>query len=334
MKQKTKNSKMKIKNHFFKKEKYIELFDICKKLKLKKPNKNIKIENICDLNNASKNDISFFNSIKYLELIKKSNVKFVLVEKKNEKFVKNYCFPLIVENVFRAVATLTNMFYPKSLNDTIDFNLNIYGTKKFKQVKLGHNVLIGDNVKIGKNTSIGHNTIIESNVIIGSNCVIGSNVIIKYSIVKNNVRILDGAVIGKKGFGFFPNKKKNIRYPHIGMVIIDDNVEIGCNNTIDRGSLSNTVIGKNTFIDNQVHIAHNVSIGDNCIITGQVGFAGSSSVGNNVSIGGQAGISGHLKIGNNVQIGGGSGVIKNITDNSKVMGYPAKNIRKFLKENK
>ena len=170
-------------------------------------------------------------------------------------------------------------------------------------------------------------------LIIGSNCIIGNNVLIKNSIIGNNVRILDGAVIGKKGFGFFP-EKKNFRYPHIGMVIIEDNVEIGCNNTIDRGSLSNTIIGKNTFIDNQVHIAHNVNIGENCIITGQVGFAGSSKIGNNVSIGGQAGISGHLKIGNNVQIGGGSGVIKNIPDNSKVMGYPAKDIRKFLKENK
>ena len=148
------------------------------------------------------------------------------------------------------------------------------------------------------------------------------------------MRVLDGAVIGKKGFGFFPEKNKNTRYPHIGLVIIHDNVEIGCNNTIDRGSLSNTTIGKNTFIDNQVHIAHNVNIGSNCIITGQVGFAGSSTIGNSVSIGGQAGISGHLKIGNNVQIGGGSGVIKNIPDNSKVMGYPAKDIRKFLKENK
>ena len=118
------------------------------------------------------------------------------------------------------------------------------------------------------------------------------------------------------------------------MVIIDDNAEIGCNNTIDRGSLSNTLIGKNTFIDNQVHIAHNVVIGNNCIITGQVGFAGSSMIGNNVSIGGQAGVSGHLKIGNNVQIGGGSGVLKNIPDNSKVMGYPAKDIRVFIKENK
>ena len=118
------------------------------------------------------------------------------------------------------------------------------------------------------------------------------------------------------------------------MVIIKDNAEIGCNNTIDRGSLSNTIIGKNTYIDNQVHIAHNVKIGDNCIITGQVGFAGSSKIRDTVYIGGQARISGHLIIGNNVQIGGGSGVIKNISDNSKVMGYPAKDIRNFLKDNK
>ena len=95
-----------------------------------------------------------------------------------------------------------------------------------------------------------------------------------------------------------------------------------------------TEIGKNTYIDNQVHIAHNVKIGKNCIIAGQVGFAGSSEIGDNVLIGGQAGISGHLKIGNNVQIGGGSGVIKNIPDNTKVMGYPAKDIKLFLKENK
>ena len=181
---------------------------------------------------------------------------------------------------------------------------------------------------------MGHNTIIEQNVKIGNNCKIGSNVIIKNTIIGNNTNILDGAIIGKKGFGFFPDRLKNIRYPHIGMVVVGNNVEIGCNNTIDRGSLTNTVIGDGTFLDNQVHIAHNVKIGKNCIITGQVGFAGSSSIGSRVMIGGQAGISGHLKIGDNVQIGGGSGVIKNIPSNSKVMGYPAKSIRNFLKENK
>ena len=115
---------------------------------------------------------------------------------------------------------------------------------------------------------------------------------------------------------------------------IGENSEIGSGTTIDRGSMSNTIIGKNTFLDNQIHIAHNNKIGDNCIIAGQVGFAGSSVIGNNVMIGGQAGVSGHLKIGNNVQIGGGSGVINDIPDNSKVMGYPSKELRKFLKDNK
>ena len=116
------------------------------------------------------------------------------------------------------------------------------------------------------------------------------------------------------------------------LVIIEDLLPRLSGSTIDRGSFSNTIIGKNTFIDNQVHIAHNNKIGENCIIAGQVGFAGSSILGNNVLIGGQAGISGHLHMGNNVQIGGGSGVIKDISDNSKVMGYPAKDLKKFIKE--
>jgi len=116
--------------------------------------------------------------------------------------------------------------------------------------------------------------------------------------------------------------------------LIEDNCEIGCGSTIDRGSMSNTIIGKNSYLDNQIHIAHNVKIGENSIIAGQVGIAGSVTLGNNIKIGGQVGISGHLKIGDNVEIAGGSGVIKNIPNNSKVMGYPAKNIREFLKNNK
>ena len=152
--------------------------------------------------------------------------------------------------------------------------------------------------------------------------------------IKDNVKILDNCVIGKHGFGFFPTQNKNLRYPHVGIVIIEENCEIGCGSTIDRGSMSNTIIGKNTYLDNQIHIAHNVRIGENSIIAGQVGFAGSSTLGNNVMIGGQAGISGHLKIGNNVQIGGGSGVIKNIPDNTRVMGYPAKDLKSFIKDNR
>ena len=147
-----------------------------------------------------------------------------------------------------------------------------------------------------------------------------------------SVYIQDGSKIGVKGFGFIPNKNKNIRTPHVGKVILEEGVEIGANSTIDRGSLSNTIIGKNTFLDNQIHVAHNVQIGKNCMIAGQVGFAGSSTLGDNVVIGGQAGISGHLNIGSNVKIGGGSGVINDIPDNFQVMGYPAVPLKEFLKQ--
>ena len=146
--------------------------------------------------------------------------------------------------------------------------------------------------------------------------------------------IQDNSKIGQKGFGFIPKKNNNIKFPHIGKVIIEDNVEIGSGCTIDRGSVDDTCIGKNTYLDNQVHVAHNVKIGSNCMIAGQVGFAGSSQIGNNVSIGGQAGISGHLKIGNNVKIGGGSGVVKDVADNQIIMGYPAEPLRDFLKNYK
>ena len=150
--------------------------------------------------------------------------------------------------------------------------------------------------------------------------------------IGNNVVIQDGSKIGQKGFGFIPIKGKNIKFPHIGKVLIKNNVEIASNCTIDRGSVDDTIIGENTYLDNQVHIAHNVKIGSNCMIAGQVGFAGSASVGDNVSIGGQAGISGHLKIGNNVKIGGGSGVVKDIADNQIVMGYPAVPLKEFLRK--
>ena len=171
-------------------------------------------------------------------------------------------------------------------------------------------------------------------MVIGKNCVIGSNVIIKNSIIGNRVVLQDNCKIGQKGFGFIPNQNKNIKIPHIGQVIINDDVEIASGCTIDRGSVDDTVIGKNSYLDNQVHIAHNVKIGSNCMIAGQVGFAGSSIIGDNVSIGGQAGISGHLNIGNNVKIGGGSGVVKDIDNNQVVMGYPAIPFKDFIKKNK
>ncbi len=294
-----------------------------------------KIFDVKDLVTASNKDITFFHSKKYETVASNTKAAYCVTTKKLLNILPKNCKPIEVDNVLISTAMITKFFYPDSVTDDFDSQIeNIEKTPLHKSIKHGQNVLLGKNVKIGINCLIGHNSIIESNVIIGDNCSIGSNVIIRNTFIKNNVSILDGCVVGKKGFGFSPNNNGNIRYPHIGIVIIENNCEIGCGSTIDRGSLSNTVIGKNTFLDNQVHIAHNNKIGENCIIAGQVGFAGSSTLGNNVMIGGQAGISGHLNVGSNVQIGGGSGVIKNIPDNSKVMGYPAKDLKKFIIDNK
>ncbi len=312
--------------------KILEIFNI---LNLKTNDLNIDelVHDIKDLYSAKSNEISFFHSKKYKHLANNSKATFCITTETLKNDLPKNCTPIIVENVLASTSIVTAKFYPDSINDNFDetskhINETIFSDK----VVYGKNVLIGENVKIGENCKIGHNSIIEKNVIIGKNCSIGSNTIIRNSLIKDNVKILDNCVIGKHGFGFFPIKDENLRYPHIGGVIIEDNCEIGCGSTIDRGSMSNTVIGKNTYLDNQIHIAHNVKIGQNSIIAGQVGIAGSAILGDNVRIGGQAGISGHLKIGNNVEIGGGSGVIKDVPDNSKVMGYPAKNFREFLKK--
>jgi UDP-3-O-[3-hydroxymyristoyl] glucosamine N-acyltransferase len=324
-------------NPFFKNNGPFKISDILQLINLDNPkiDNDQEIIDIKDLFTSEKNDITFFHSKKYKDIAKNTKAYFCITTEILKDELPKSCTPLVVENVLVSTSKVTSKFYPSSINDNFDHTVRDITQTKFKdKVKYGKNVLIGDNVILGSNCLIGHNTIIEQNVSIGDNCSIGSNVIIRNTLINNNVSVLDNCVIGKHGFGFFPNNKKNLRYPHIGIVIIGENSEIGCGCTIDRGSMSNTVIGKNTFLDNQIHIAHNVKIGENSIIAGQVGIAGSSILGNNVRIGGQAGISGHLTIGKNVEIAGGSGVIKDISDNSKVMGYPAKNIRDFLKDNK
>ena len=295
-----------------------------------------KIYGVETLDKAKENDMTFLNSSKYENISLKTKAAACITSPNLSKLLPEKCIKLNVKNILLAVTQVSKMFYPKADLDYPDVYLINYEkiNNKYSDVNFGKNILIGKNVEIGKNTTIGSNSVIESNVKIGENCLIGSFVTIKNSLISNSVHIQDGAKIGVKGFGFIPEKNKNIRTPHVGKVILEDGVEIGANSTIDRGSLTDTIIGKNTFLDNQVHVAHNVQIGKNCMIAGQVGFAGSTILGDNVVIGGQAGVSGHLKIGNNVKIGGGSGVINNIPDNSQVMGYPAVPLKEFVKQRK
>ena len=294
---------------------------------------NIKIQDIIDLFRAKENEITFLNSIKYKEKSLKSKATACITNKNLTKCLPENCIKIIVDNVLLSAAKVSKLFYPESDFDHLDQTLisSEQIKDKYINVKFGKNVLIGDNVQIGRNTVIGNNSTIEHDVRIGENCSIGSFVVIKNSVLENEVHIKDGVKIGSKGFGFIPDKSKNFRIPHFGKVLLKKGVEIGSGTTIDRGSISDTVLGENTFVDNLVQIAHNVKVGNNCMIVSQVGIAGSTVIGDNVVIGGQAGISGHLKIGNNVKIGGNSGVIKDIPDNKKVMGYPSMDFKKFVK---
>ena len=195
-------------NPFFKKNKKVKILDVFKILKIKHPKtKNYKLNDIKELDQAKSNDITFFNSIKYIDLLKKTKSKFIITTSKYKNLVSKNLTVIAVDNVFLTVAKITELFYPNSLNDSFDENVSLLNKKKFKNLKFGKNILVGKNVKIGKNCTIGHNTIIESNVKIGSNCKIGCNVTIKNTIIDDNVNILDGAVIGK----LRPVQKKTVQ---------------------------------------------------------------------------------------------------------------------------
>ena len=298
--------------------------------------KDICIDNIANILSAKKNSITFLSKINYVKYLSKCNASAIIVLEGLEKYIPKNMIIISSKNPDLDFIKILTFFNPDSYytkNNKFHIKKNEI-KKKYKYLNFGNNFYLENNVKIGNNVFVGNNVTLKKNCVIGNNVVIGSNVVIENAIISDDVHICDNVVIGKKGFGFKFFNNKCYRIPHIGKVVIKKGCEIGSQCVIDRGSIQDTIIGENTFLDNFVHIAHNVVVGNNCIFAAQVGIAGSTKIGNNVIIGGQAGISGHLTIGNNVRIGGKSGVLKNIKDNETIMGYPANSLREFIKKNK
>ena len=211
-------------NPFFKNRGPIKISEILNTLNLKKKDINADqlVDDIKDLYDSEKTDISFFHSKKYRDLAKITKASYCITTEALKNYLPKSCITLTVEIVLVSTAIVTANFYPEAINDSFDETcININETIFKNKVKFGKNVLIGKNVSIGKDCSVGHNSIIEKNVVIGNNCSIGSNSIIRNSLIKDNVKILDNCNIGKHGIVFFPNKNNNLRYPHIGAVIIE-----------------------------------------------------------------------------------------------------------------
>ena len=255
----------------------------------------------------------------------------VIVDKDDQSSIENR---LLVENVRLTYAKLAQLFAP-----TPYYQPGIADTAEIKEnVTLGKDVSVNSNSYIGKNSQIGDNVVIAPGVKIGDNVKIGSDTVIhpnvvieRDSIIGNRVIIEALSVIGSEGYGYVSTEEKHYHIPQLGNVIIEDEVEIGANVTIDRGTQSSTVIGQGTKIDNQVQIAHNVRVGKNCLIVAQCGIAGSTVLGDNVILAGGVGIIDHVEIGDNVKIGAASIVTSGVPEDAFYLGNPAQERMKELK---
>ena len=281
-------------------------------------NSNFELHHISSLDNTYPNSAVFINSNKEFNLIDDDKI---LIITENKKFFTKYKNSILVNDINKSYKALADYIYihDDSLNYKDQFNLiNDSSISKFAK--------IDDSVKIGRNCVIGRG------VTLGKNCIIKNNVVIKNSFLSDNVIVSDNTTIGCSGFGFDLKNMGSVNLsPHIGIVHIDENVSIGSNCSIDKAKIDVTYIGKNSMIDNLVHIAHNVIIGDNACIAAQTGIAGSTKIGKNLICGGQSAFAGHISIGNNVLVAGKSGVTKNIKDNSSVAGFPATDINEWKK---
>jgi UDP-3-O-[3-hydroxymyristoyl] glucosamine N-acyltransferase len=278
---------------------------------------------------AKKDQLTFFANPKYEDFLYSTCASVVILNESYE--LKQPISPTLIRvaDAYTAFAQLLSKYQEMAMQQLKGIQQPSYipstvtlGTEVF----IGAFSYFGDNVKVGNNTKIYPNTFIGDNVQIGDNCVIHPGVKIYFGcILRNNVVVHAGTVIGSDGFGFAPQSDGSFKkVPQIGNVVVEDNVEIGANTSIDRATMGSTVIKAGAKLDNLIQIAHNVEVGHNTVIAAQAGVSGSTKIGDNVMIGGQAGLVGHIQIADGSKINAQSGVSKSLkTPNSAVTGSPA-----------
>ncbi|MEJ5305033.1 MAG: UDP-3-O-(3-hydroxymyristoyl)glucosamine N-acyltransferase [Ignavibacteria bacterium] len=299
-------------------------------------NKNKIIKNVAKIEEAGEDDLTFLYQDKYEKFLNPASSFAILVKK---DFTKNFpaltlikvadpylAFIKVIEQYFIPELELPPLFEKKP--DEVNFTFG-------KNFRCGENVSIGKNCKIGDNVTIYSNVSILNDVEIGNDTIIYPNVTIRERCKVGNRNIIHaGVVIGSDGFGYYKKPDKTYKkIPQIGIVVLEDDVEVGANTCIDRATIGETRIKKGTKIDNLVQIAHNVVIGENCAVSGQTGFAGSTKVGNNVIIAGQVGFADHIEVEDDVVVMAQSGVSHSLKKGKVYFGYPAMEVREAFKLN-
>lgn len=293
---------------------------------------NVDITDLNGIESARQGDLTFATDEDKLRLAEDGSSACVLTTKTSRKSTKTL---IRVNNPKLAFLIAYNAFHEKVSGESF-----IHPSAAIADsVRLGKNVRIDAHVTIEDGVVIGDHTTIESGVVIKKNCKLGEqcrihpNVVLHESIIlKNKVVLHSGVIVGSDGFGYVRDRGKIYKFPQLGTVVIEDDVEIGANTTIDRGSLGCTVIGAGTKIDNLCHIAHNVKIGKHVIMAAQCGIAGSTVIGDNVTMSGQVAVIDNITIGQNASIGGQSGIIGDIKENTAVWGSPARRVGQVKKQ--
>ncbi len=289
------------------------------------------IHGAAPFDNATRDDITFAGSAKFLKKINEIDAGAVIVPLNFQKSSKDSAIManiILVDNPQLAFARVMTFFHPPSkpacFTESGDISSSAYIGKKFV---CGKDVSIAPFVVIGNNVVFGDRVILHPNVVIGDNVIIGNDVRIYPNVtllnrckIGSRVTIHAGTVIGSDGFGFAPDGEKYYKIPHTGIVQIDDDVEIGAGNTIDRAVFDKTWIQRGVKTDNLVHIAHNVTVGENSVIVAQVGISGSVTIGKHAILAGQAGVAGHLTIGDGATIGPQTGVARSVPAGKVVSG--------------
>jgi UDP-3-O-[3-hydroxymyristoyl] glucosamine N-acyltransferase len=297
------------------------------------------IADVRPLDAAGKTDISFLDNRKYLPLFANTTAGACLVAAKFASQAPDGTVCLVTPEPYRSFAKVLALFYPDAgtpkaaMAPASERSSSIHPSARIEEgASVEPGAVIGKEAEIGRGTTIAAGSVIGYRVHIGRDCFVGPNASLTHALVGNRVTIHAGASIGQDGFGFAMGRAGHLKVAQIGRVIIQDDVEIGANTTIDRGALRDTIIGEGTKIDNLVQIGHNVVIGRHCIIVAQTGISGSSELGDFVALGGQVGVVGHVKIGAGAQIAASSNVRGNVPPGVRWGGTPAKPVRLWFRE--
>ncbi|MFH1276979.1 MAG: UDP-3-O-(3-hydroxymyristoyl)glucosamine N-acyltransferase [Candidatus Eisenbacteria bacterium] len=285
------------------------------------------ITGVAGIKEAKVGDITFFANPRYETHLQSTSASAIILAKNGPQSVEGKNL-LVNPNPYVAFLRVIELFAPRDYERTQGIHPTAVIGRSVtlgSSITIGPHVVVEDDAVIGDGSRILAGSYVGFRARIGRDCLLYPNASVREdSEIGDRVILHCGAVIGSDGFGFTKNGPSHIKIPQIGRVVIENDVEIGANTTIDRATVGVTLIKRGTKVDNLVQIAHNAVIGENSIIVAQVGVSGSTEIGNNVTVAGQAGIVGHIKIGDNVRVGAQAGVTKSVPPNTAVSGYPAR----------